>query len=122
VTTRCFKIDPLTGDIVHDGRRLQRVADLEAIAQSLRTRLATFKGEWFLDENYGVPWFQTILGTKIPQAAIREVFRKVIAETPGVAQILKLELRETSVAREFVLAFTVSTDLGELSLSVPTGV
>lgn len=122
VIYRALRIDPSTGDLVHDGKHLQLVGGVEAIAQSLRTRLAFFQGEWFLDENFGVPYFQTVLGKSVPLIAVREVFRTIIAETVGVLSIKTLELRQTA-ARQFVLAFTVDTDVGELvSLTVPTGV
>lgn len=119
---RAIKVDPSTGDLVHDGVRLQLVADNDSIAQSLRTRLAFFKGEWFLDEEFGTPYFQSILGKSLPLIAVREVFREVIAGTVGVLDIVSLDLRATSVPRQFQLQFVVSTDLGELSLTVPTGV
>lgn len=118
---RGLRLDPVTGDLDHDGRRLQPVADLEAIAQSLRTRLAFFRGEWFLDEDFGTPWFQTILGTKAPAAAVKQAFREIIIDTDGVLDLKKLELSEVS-ARNYLLRFTVTTDLGELTLEVPTAV
>lgn len=119
---RCLRLDPTTGDLDHDGKRLQIAYDVDAIAQSLRTRLAFFMGEWFLDESFGVPYFQTILGTKVPLAAVREAFRTVIAGTVGVLDVLSLSLEASSVPRSFVLRFTVSTDLGELDLTVTAGV
>lgn len=122
VTFRALKIDPTTGDLVHDGKNLQLVGGVEAIAQALRTRLAFFQGEWFLDETFGVPYFQTILGKTVSLLAVREVFRTIITDTVGVLSIKSLELRQTS-AREFMLVFSVDTDVGELlTLTVPTGV
>lgn len=120
--SRCLLVDPTTGDISHDGVTLQLVSGIDAIAQSLRTRLAFFQGEWFLDEGYGTPYFQTILGKQVPLQAVREVFRQIIADTDGVLDITKLELTAGSAPRSFVLGFTCSTDLGALTLSVPTGV
>jgi hypothetical protein len=117
--TRAFQVDVTTGDIVHSGRSLVRIGGLESIAQSLRTRLSFFRGEWFLDEFFGVPYFQSVLG-KFPLAGVREVFRTIIVDTPGVLDILSLELRPSGTPRAFRLEFKVSTDLGELALVVPT--
>jgi hypothetical protein len=121
--TRCLKVDPTTGDLVHDGHRLQLIADVPAIAQSLRTRLSTFQGEWFLDEDFGVPYFQTVLGKQASLVAVREVFRGIIADTPGVLGIVRLELGRTrgGGARDFTLSFAVTTDTGQLSLTLPVG-
>jgi len=112
---RALKVDTTTGDIVHDGTRLQFVAGLESIAQGLRTRLSFFQGEWFLDESFGVPYFQSILGKQSSMIAVREIFRSAILDEPGVLSVLSLELREIS-PREFALSFSVDTDLGELLL------
>jgi hypothetical protein len=117
--TRAFRVDITTGDIVHNGRSLQRIGGLDSIAQSLRTRLSFFRGEWFLDEFFGVPYFQSVLG-KFPLAGVREVFRAIIADTPGVLDILTLSLVPSGTVRAFRLEFKVSTDLGELALTVPT--
>ena len=121
MTVRGLKLDA-SNDVVHDGKRLQLVSDREAIAQAIRTRLQFFQGEWWLDEAFGTPYFQTILGTKVPPAAIREVFRQVIADTAGVAEVQKLQLTE-STPRNYTLSFTVTTDLDELIVdTVPVGV
>ena len=118
-----LKIDPTTSDIVHDGRSLVLVADLDAIAQSLRTRLAFFEGEWFIDETFGVPYFQSILGVKTPLPAVREIFRETIAGTVGVLDILSLALTpHATQARAYNLTFTCNTDLGELTLTVAAGI
>lgn len=123
MTTRCLKLDPATGDLVHDGRTLALVADLESIAQSLRTRLAFFQGEDLYREDFGTPYFQTILGKSVPLQAVREAFRQIIADTPGVLDIITLELTpHDGTARAFDLNFVLNTDLGELILTVPTGV
>lgn len=121
-TKRALRIDPTTNDLEHDGRRLQLIDGIEAVAQSLRARLQFFVGEWFLDEDYGTPYFQSVLGKQSSLIAVREVFRDVILETEGVLSITKLELRKGDQARAFVLDFSVTTDLGELQLSGTIGI
>lgn len=108
-----LRLDPITGDLVHDGRRVQFVSGADAVAQELRTRLAFFQGEWFLDEEFGIPYFQSILGQKNALAAVRQIFRAAILETPGVATLNNLALKEIS-ARNFALSFSVTSDVGEL--------
>lgn len=124
VITRALRVDPTTGDVVHNGRNLELVSGLEAVAQSLRTRLAFFQGEWFLNESFGTPWFQTILGKTIPILAVREVLRTIITDTVGVRSVISLELEQiTGSPRDFQLLFTVDTDLNEfLTLTVAVGV
>lgn len=122
-TERAFKLDPVTHDLVHDGTRLVRVSGVDAIAQSLKTRLSLFRGEALYDEAEGVPYFESVFGQKTPTAAIREVFRKITVGTPGVAELHKLDLRASAVPRSFTLSISVSTDLDELiNLTIPIGV
>jgi len=116
--TRNLMVDAGTGDLVHDGRRLQLVSGIEAIAQDVRTYLSFFQGEWFLDEEFGIPYFQSILGRKTALIAVREIFRVAILSRPGVLSLISLELSESAAPREFVLSFRANTDLGELTQSI----
>ena len=43
---------------------LQLTTDQQAIAQRVKQSLLLFKGEWFLDRDLGVPYYEDILGTK----------------------------------------------------------
>ena len=72
---RVRAINPTTGGIITSGE--QFVFDAEAVAQTIKTRLRLFLGEYFRNIDIGTPWFQVILvktatiSTK--NAAIREV-------------------------------------------------
>ena len=48
------------GDIATSG--IQFIGQAEEIAQTVKTRLKLFLGEYFRDINDGTPWFQQILG------------------------------------------------------------
>lgn len=60
----------------------------DAIAQNVMTRLALWRGSWFLDTTEGTPWLQEILGK---HEAVESVLRARILETPGVTEISKFE-------------------------------
>lgn len=92
-------IDPVTGDILLDASGdVAVVTGRDAIAQHVRVRLQFILGEWHLDTREGVPWFEQIWVANPNIAAITELFRRTIAETPGVASVRSLVLdfdRET---------------------------
>jgi hypothetical protein len=112
---RDLKIDPLTGDLAVESGDLAQVTGIDAILQSLRTRLGFFLGEWFLDEAQGIPYFESILVKNPNFPAVRELLRRALLETPGVLEVTSLRLRFTSATRQLAVSFRVSTDLGELA-------
>jgi hypothetical protein len=116
-TVRDLALDA-DGDFEVSGGDLQLVAGAEAVLQAIRIRLQFFKGEWFLDEDAGVPFFQSVL-VKSPDAnVLQAVFRTAILETPGVEALPSLTLTFDRAARRLSVAFRVSTDLGELDSTV----
>jgi hypothetical protein len=115
---RDLKIDPLSGDLVIEDGDLALIAGSGAILQSVRTRLGFFFGEWFLDEEVGIPYFESVLVKSPSFVGIRELFRKELLETPGVDEVSLLALRFTSAERKLAVTFRVSTDLGEFAEEV----
>lgn len=89
--------------------------DLAVIAQRVLIRLRTFKGEWFLDENIGVPYFQQILGGKGIEAAAAAIFRSIIEQTDGITKLESISVKRTD--RLLSISFRASTDAGALALT-----
>lgn len=109
---RDIALDLSTGelDVSTGGLRLTRGA--EAVAQAVFIRLRFFKGEWFLDEDAGTPFYEHIL-VKAPQAdLIRAAFRDRILETPGVSDVPSLTLDYDGPTRSLEVSFTATTDFG----------
>lgn len=60
------------------------------IQQRVKVRLRAFKGEWFLNTDYGVPYFFDILGTKSLDLNIVESFlRTAILGVQGVKEMIQ---------------------------------
>lgn len=108
---RDLRLDPTTGDLELVEGDFELVAGGESIASDLASRLQTFAGEWFLDTSIGLPYFTEIAGRPTTRR-LDELFREAINETPGVTEILELELQQTG--RTLSLVFRVATDLGTL--------
>lgn len=58
----------------------------EAVAQAVKTRLALFTGEWFLDVTEGTAWRTEVLG-KYTQGAYDIILKERIVDTPGVQSL-----------------------------------
>lgn len=82
----------------------------DVVAQRLFIRLRTFKSEWFLSEDYGVPYF-TYMGKKVPKARIDLILQEQILLERGVSQITEFS-SYISNKREYFCNFSVRTDQG----------
>ena len=81
-----WALDPVTGDMALPVRMLRGI---EAIAQRIRVRFRWFKGEWFLDQRQGVPYFEDILVKAPDPILINFIFRRVLLSIPGVKAVAK---------------------------------
>jgi hypothetical protein len=84
----------------------------EAVAQHIRARLKMFKGEWFLNEDEGVPWFDEIFEKGTTDARISAILRQVILGTPGVTTLTSLTLERNRAERSLAVTFEAVTDEG----------
>ena len=64
------------------------ISKTKSVAQKVSILLNTFKGEWFLDETIGIPYFQSIFGKKIKKEKIDLIFTSQISSVDGVKKIL----------------------------------
>lgn len=83
-----------------------------SLRQRLKIKLLTFKGEWFLNTNYGTPYFQQIFGKRRSKSSIDIIFRELIQEDSDVVSILKFQ-SSLSSQRTYSLSFTVRSRTGE---------
>ena len=66
---------------------LVMVHDAEAVGQHARQRALTWSGEWFLDEDVGVAWLDTVLGMAYNAGAAEALVKECILDTDGVTGI-----------------------------------
>jgi hypothetical protein len=86
ITLKSTILNPDVGDFALDTDEDELVLEdlhLE-VAQRLFIALQFFKGEWFLDEEEGAPYFERILTKNPGDRVIRSVFTQIIENTEGV--------------------------------------
>lgn len=87
-------VDPVTNDLSLDADgNLATVINAEAVAQHVRQRLKSFRGEWFLDTTAGVPWLDQVLGYQYDPALAESVIKAEILGTDGVIEITSFSVR-----------------------------
>lgn len=86
-----------------------------AIAQSCRIALQMFAGEWFLDLDAGIPYWDSILAQKpgVAVQAARIAFRSELAAVDGVVDITELDVTFDGPTRTMTITWQVLTQFGE---------
>lgn len=119
---RNLKLDD-SGDLSITAGQLDTVSGLVAVAQAVRTALSLFRGEWFLDNTAGIPYFDNILVHSPNLTVVRAIIRAAVLDVPGVAQVSTLELDFDKDARQLQVDLGIVADLGELvSVNLQLGV
>jgi hypothetical protein len=98
------------GDIVTRGQ--QFIGEREEIAQTIKTRLALFLGEYFRDIKDGTPWYEQILGKFVSLDTVEAVLRARIARTPGAVRLTNFSTDFDLDNRKFSLSAGVLTKYG----------
>ena len=108
-------LDPATGDLVFVNRDLATVSGAELVQQRLAIIPRMFKGEWFLDADAGIPWFQEILEKGVDTTVVDAILRKAILDTEDVNRLLTYESSIDVASRTISVAFSVDTVYGPVT-------
>jgi len=84
----------------------------DAVVQTIRQRLNTGRGEWFLDLRVGLPYFTDILVKAPDLVRVKALFRQAILDTPGVESIETLDLSLDRAARALTVTFEATLSDG----------
>lgn len=104
---------------IADGRiALDATGDLiwlmgaERVRQQIEFRLSLWRGTWFLDENFGTPYLQQILGKALSLDAVIAAFRSEIMAVNGVLSITRFDYQFDRRERRLSIDLECSTDYG----------
>lgn len=98
-------------DIFVSGGNLSRVSEGAEVAQKIGTKYLHYLGEWWLDLDSGVPWFQSILGEASELAEAESILKRVVTTTPGVTALISFTA-DLDAARLFAITFEADTEFG----------
>lgn len=105
-------LDPVTHDITFVDGELTTATGLDAIAQHVKVRLLFFRGEWELNLDEGVPYWDEILVVGPDLRAIEATLRQVVLGTPGITSITSFALDHDRSARTLAVTFEALTTDG----------
>lgn len=94
----------------------QKLTDV--VSQRLKITLYTFLGEWFLDTDIGVPYFQQIFGKVRSKSTVDLIFQRIIANDPDVIEILSFESELSATTRGYSMTFQVRVADNTASLPI----
>ncbi len=90
---------------------LQLTKNDQIVAQRVKQALLLFKGEWFLDIDAGVPYYESILGQKKDLDTIRAIYVSTIRSVKGVKDLTELNIEYDNNVRVISINFTIIDEL-----------
>lgn len=110
-----YYLDPTTHDVVVSNFTLKVTQDKsDLIVQRLKIKLLWFKEEWFLDRNYGIPYFQQIFIKGIDLNEIDDIYRDAIANEDGVLDLISYSSEFNPSTRKLTVNSKVRVGSGEI--------
>jgi hypothetical protein len=86
-----------------------------AVAQNIKTRLQSFLGDCFFDEEAGIDWFN-LLGAK-NQLALELAISSTILNTENVTGLLQLNIVLDPVTRNLLIQYACQTIFSATAIS-----
>jgi|SRR5690606_25482948 len=106
------------GDLLLDDYDLKLIDNVDQIAQNLYIRLKFFLGEWFLDINQGIPFYEDIFIKSPNQIAVENIIQDEIIQTQGITEITRFESSFDSINRQYRINFTAIANEQEINLEI----
>lgn len=111
MTAKAAALDVLMGADGDLPAYTRHASGMEVIAQRVRTRLGTHRGDWPLDTSKGIAWTSYLGRKPLDLASLAAVLSLEILDTPGVADVQDLDWEQDGGT--YTITATVLTELGE---------
>ena len=115
MTLRVRKLDALNDKTFGHQQSDFYIDEPRAVAQIALTRLMLYFGEWFLDNQDGTKWFESVLGYNTTSTRDLEIQSRVLG-TPNLTEITNYSSSFEGDTRVFRVAMRVDTSFGPTNL------
>lgn len=111
-----------TFDLVLDSNYQIRMTQTEAeyISQKIEGRLGLQRGEWFLNRDLGIPYYEEILKKNPDLNKVRNLFTSEILRIPEIKTLLEFNIDFDQKARKYTLSFIAELTSGAIVDSTAT--
>jgi hypothetical protein len=114
------------GDVTIEKGDFVLTTGLAAIAQAVKLRLQTVRGEWVLDLDEGVPLLEgngvdaseALFSAPFDEDAWRRAYRDEALEVDGVVDVTGLDVAVDELTREVSVAMVLKTAFGDTPVAV----
>ena len=113
-----FKLDA-TNDLDFSEPNLQIITGPQEIAQKIENRFKFFLGEWYLDTRLGANHYGVTFTKGTSDIVRREMFRRIVAETPGVIELLSFTFQRNGRTLNPVFSARVVGADDPVNFSIP---
>lgn len=93
------------------------ITDAERVRQNIDVKLKLWRGEWFLDTEFGTPYLQSILGKQITLNGAVSAIKQSILEVADVNSITEFSYNFIRSERRLSVEFTADTSYGLVTVS-----
>lgn len=114
-------LDPKKHDLVISRYDLNLVRHVQSTAQRLKVKLKVFFAEWFLNRQFGVPYYESVLKKAPDLQLIEAEIKRAILKVDKVVEILEFSLEFDTNQRRLFIAFRVRTTEGDIELNEDIG-
>ncbi|AHJ63450.1 Phage-related protein [Granulibacter bethesdensis] len=95
---------------------------LARVRQEIGITLRAWRGEWFLDLDFGIPYLQNVLVKEPQRVVLQSIFAAAIASVPDVEAVESLTATLDRPSRTLSIVFSARTRFGMVSDSIPFGI
>jgi hypothetical protein len=112
-----LKLATDTHDLVLESYDLQLVAGVDEVAQHLLVNLRLFYGEWYLDDEAGMPYYRDFFIAAPRTRTIEAIFRQTILGDPDIESLTTFDMEHDRQTRKLDVEFEAVSSVGVVEVS-----